>query len=59
MKKTNRFGLDNFVIGLCASSYLRDLPVDYVKIHGSFVKELDTNSIDAAFFSSMHNIFMG
>ena len=51
-----RFGLDDFGTGLCSFGYLRDLPVDYVKIDGSFVKEIDTNPIDAAFVSSIHNI---
>ena len=51
-----RFGLDDFGTGLSSFSYLRDLPVDYVKIDGSFIKEIDKNPIDAAIVNSIHNV---
>ena len=51
-----RFGLDDFGSGLSSYGYLRDLPVDYVKIDGSFVKEIDKSPIDAAIVSSIHNV---
>lgn len=56
-----RFSLDDFGKDLSSYSYLRDLPVDYLKIDGSFVKEIKTSPSDFAVVKSINEIghFMG
>jgi diguanylate cyclase (GGDEF)-like protein len=51
-----RFSLDDFGTGLSSYSYLRNLPVDFVKIDGVFVKELASNAGDYAVVRSINEI---
>ena len=51
-----RTALDDFGVGMSSFAYLRDLPVDSVKIDGRFVKKIATSPIDQAMVRAMNDI---
>ena len=48
--------LDDFGTGYCSFAYLKDLPVNYVKIDGVFVRDVLQNPLSEAIVSSMVGI---
>jgi len=51
-----RFALDDFGAGASSMLYLRDLPVDVLKIDGSFIRSLDVDPINRALVKSINEI---
>ncbi|MDH5358677.1 MAG: EAL domain-containing protein [Gammaproteobacteria bacterium] len=54
-----KFSLDDFGVGFTSFNYMRELPVDIIKIDGIFIKDLDKNADDQLFVKALVDIAKG
>jgi len=54
-----KFALDDFGVGFASFTYLKELPVDYVKIDGSFIRDLPEKRDNQIFVKALSDVAKG
>lgn len=58
-KMGSKFALDDFGVGFSSFFYIKHLEVDYIKIDGSYIRNLDTSKEDRLFVKSLVDLATG